>query len=297
MRSVRGSFPLGSIFGVAILVHWSWLLVAIFEVKARVGHYAAEVWNVAEYLTLFAIVLAHELGHALACRSVGGQAERILLWPLGGIAFVRPPARPRAVLWSIAAGPLVNLAFLIVSTVPVILIGRMFPSQDFAKYAQAVWGMNLVMLVFNLLPIYPLDGGQIVQALLWFFVGRARSLAIVSVIGLVSAAAIAPIAIVHRSVWFVVLALYAGLRAMVGFRVSRALVAMSAAPRRDGYACPQCGGAQPIGAFWRCTCGQLFDTFATRAQCPFCKRVYRDTACNDCSQMHPHQAFYPAGNA
>ena len=96
MRSVGGSFPLGRIFGVAVLVHWSWLLVAIFEVKARVGHYTADAWNVAEYLTLFAIVLAHELGHALACRSVGGQAERILLWPLGGIAFVRPPARPGA---------------------------------------------------------------------------------------------------------------------------------------------------------------------------------------------------------
>src|ERR1700686_545910 len=112
MRSVGGSFPLGRIFGVAVLVHWSWLLVAIFEVKARVGHYTADAWNVAEYLTLFAIVLAHELGHALACRSVGGQAERILLWPLGGIAFVRPPARPGAVLWSIAAGPLVNLALM-----------------------------------------------------------------------------------------------------------------------------------------------------------------------------------------
>ena len=53
--------------------------------------------------------MMHEFGHALACRQVGGQANRIVLWPLGGIAFVSPPPRAGAMLWSIAAGPLVNL--------------------------------------------------------------------------------------------------------------------------------------------------------------------------------------------
>src|SRR5213078_4291206 len=58
---------------------------------------------------LFAIVLLHEFGHALACRQVGGRADRILLWPLGGVAFVDPPPRAGAMLWSIVAGPLVNV--------------------------------------------------------------------------------------------------------------------------------------------------------------------------------------------
>src|SRR5439155_2197999 len=89
-------------------VHWSWLVVAIFEIQMRANSYTSQAWNVAEYLALFGIVLLHEFGHALACRQVGGRANDIVLWPLGGIAFVSPPPRPGAVLWSIAAGPLVN---------------------------------------------------------------------------------------------------------------------------------------------------------------------------------------------
>ena len=49
--------------------------------------------------------MLHEFGHALACRQVGGQADLIVLWPLGGVAYVNPPPRPGALLWSIAAGP------------------------------------------------------------------------------------------------------------------------------------------------------------------------------------------------
>ena len=55
-------------------------------------------WSVLEYLTLFLIVLMHEFGHSLACRQVGGQANGIVLWPLGGVAYVSPPQRPGAML-------------------------------------------------------------------------------------------------------------------------------------------------------------------------------------------------------
>ena len=70
-----------------------------------------------EYLALFVIVLLHEFGHALACRQVGGQADQIVLWPLGGVAYVAPPPRPGATLWSIAAGPLVNVVLVPVLTI------------------------------------------------------------------------------------------------------------------------------------------------------------------------------------
>ena len=88
--------------------------------SAAAGGYSSLVWNVLEYLALFAIVLLHEFGHALACRQVGGKANQIVLWPLGGVAYVAPPPRPGATLWSIAAGPLVNVALA-----PV-LIGALF---------------------------------------------------------------------------------------------------------------------------------------------------------------------------
>ena len=95
-----------------MFLHWSWFLVAAFEINSRAGRYTSVSWNICEYLALFLIVLMHEFGHALSCRQVGGQSNRIVLWPLGGVAYVDPPPRPGATLWSIAAGPLVNVALM-----------------------------------------------------------------------------------------------------------------------------------------------------------------------------------------
>jgi Zn-dependent protease len=108
----QGSIHLFRLAGVDLYLHWSWFLVAFYEIQSRDGRYTSIAWSVLEYLTLFLIVLMHEFGHAMACRQVGGTADQILLWPFGGVAYVRPPQRPGATLWSIAAGPLVNVALL-----------------------------------------------------------------------------------------------------------------------------------------------------------------------------------------
>ena len=112
----QGSFRLFRFAGVDVFLHWSWFLVAVYGINARGHEYASYSWNIVEYLALFLIVLMHEFGHALACRQVGGQANQIVLWPLGGVAYVAPPPRPGATLWSIAAGPLVNVALAPVLT-------------------------------------------------------------------------------------------------------------------------------------------------------------------------------------
>src|SRR5436309_1940397 len=141
----QGSIRLFRFSGIDVFLHWSWFLVGVYEVNARAGHYSSIAWNVAEYLALFAIVLTHEFGHALACRQVGGIANRIMLWPFGGVAYVDPPQRPGATLWSIAAGPLVNLALI-----PILkLIGissRSFgwaaTMPDAYAFLSAIWFMN-----------------------------------------------------------------------------------------------------------------------------------------------------------
>src|SRR3984893_7291439 len=111
--------------GIDVSLHWSGFLVAAYEIGDRQTAYSSITWNVAEYLALFLIVMLHEFGHALACRQVGGGANQIVLWPLGGVAYVNPPQRPGAYLWSIAAGPLVNVALL-----PILkIVGILFRSQ------------------------------------------------------------------------------------------------------------------------------------------------------------------------
>src|SRR5437764_684376 len=215
----QGSIRLFRFAGVDLFLHWSWFLVAAFEISGRSGSYSSLSWNVLEYLSLFFIVMLHEFGHALACRQVGGRANEIVLWPLGGIAFVSPPPRPAAWLWSIAAGPLVNL-LLVPVTVAAWLLARTRPDTgpDVDRFLEVALLMNLALLIFNLLPIYPLDGGQILQALLWFVLGRPASLTVASAVGLVGAVGIVAWAVAAGSIWLGVVAAFAALRCLAGFQ-------------------------------------------------------------------------------
>ena len=125
-----------------------------------------------------------------ACRQVGGRANQIVLWPLGGVAYVDPPPRPGATLWSIAAGPLVNVALLPVFGALLYVggsLGWATSLPDVYKLIDAVLWIDVVLLVFNIMPIYPLDGGQILRSLLWFVIGRAWSLMVAAVLGLIGA--------------------------------------------------------------------------------------------------------------
>jgi Zn-dependent protease len=287
--TLAGSLPIFTVGGIRVYVHWSWLLVGYLELQFRTNYYDSQVWNVAEYLTLFAIVLAHEFGHALACRQVGGRANEIVLWPLGGIAFVSPPPRPGAWLWSIAAGPLVNV-LLVPLTVGAWLFARTLPdmSHDVYLFVEAVMVLNLFLLLFNLLPIYPLDGGQILQALLWFIIGRAASLMVVSVIGMAAAIGIIAWAVSAGSVWFGVLAVFVALRCLAGFQQAWMLALTARATPRPDAACPACRAHPPVGNFWACDqCHARYDTFAHQAACPRCGKGFPETVCHQCHQAHP----------
>ena len=167
--SRKGSFQLFRFAGIGVFIHWSWFFVAVLEISMRGRRYPSLAWNAAEYLALFLIVTLHEFGHALACRQVGGTANKIMLWPLGGVAYVDPPARPGATLWSIAAGPLVNVVLAGVSYALTIWAwhsGWRVTAPHAYRLLWAVVFMNLGLLIFNLLPIYPLSSSAH-QSRLW----------------------------------------------------------------------------------------------------------------------------------
>lgn len=221
-----GSLRLFRFAGIQVYLHFSWFIVAALEVTQFAQRYSSAIWGVIEYLSLFFIVLLHEFGHALACRQTGGVADRIVLWPLGGIAFVNPPPRPGAYLWSIAAGPLVNVILFPILT---LLLSAAVHGQwevsnrDVYLFIFSLWYINAGLLIFNLLPVYPLDGGQIVRGLLWYRVGRVRSLKIASVIGFAGAIAFAAVAIQQRSIWLGILAFFIFSQAQVGWRQAQNL--------------------------------------------------------------------------
>ncbi len=302
-RPTEGSFRLFRLLGIDVYLHWSWLVVALIEVQARAPSYHSLAWNVLEYVALFGIVLLHEFGHALACRSVGGMARFIVLWPLGGVAYVSPPPRPGAVLWSIAAGPLVNLV-LVLPTWGLFVLGAAlgWPSTqpDVFHFVQTLAFINVGLMLFNLLPIYPLDGGQILQALLWFAIGRARSLMVVSVIGMVVGVGVllAALGLGHlhaADLWLGAIAVYVVFRAAVGFREARLLSQVLSGPRHKGASCPACGAAPVQGEHWGCgRCGISFDPFTHRGVCPKCGYRFDTIRCLDCYQTSPVDEWFPS---
>jgi len=292
MPSVRqGSIPLFRLAGVSVSLHYSWFLIAIYRIQGGSGRYSSIVWNVLELLALFLIVLTHEFGHALACRQVGGKADRIMLWPFGGVAYVDPPQRPGPMLWSIAAGPLVNVVLapiLFVAFLACKSSGLAETMPDLYAFVRAVLWINIGLLAFNILPIYPLDGGQILRSLLWFVMGKAHSLMVAAVIGVIGIIGFIALAVYSRDLWFGLISIYLLLSCWGGLQHARVLLRQAKLPRRPGFACPACKAAPPIGSYWRCgACQQPFDTFETRGECPHCSARFNSTMCLDCHAQNP----------
>ena len=300
----QGTIRLFQVKGIVVFLHWTWFLVAVYEIGGRTGTYSSIVWNVLEYLGLFGIVLLHEFGHALACRSVGGRADQIVLWPLGGIAYVDPPPRPGAVLWSIAAGPLVNVALVpVLALVSLLTSGR--AAADLHALVRDIAYINAGLLFFNVLPVYPLDGGQIVGALLWFVVGRARSMMASAVIGLVGVAGIAWWAFSSQSAWLALIAFFLGSRCLKAFQAARLLSGSARSSPNTALSCPACHARPPRGAVLTCRrCGAAFDLYAAAARtsagsvaCPKCDAEVAALICPLCGATGRFADWRPAADA
>lgn len=177
---------------------------------------------------LFLLVLAHEFGHCLACRRAGGEADEILMWPLGGLAFCRPPQRWAAHLQTAVGGPLVNvLVCLVVTPILAWQTGHLWGTAVANPFAGLIplqvtgsWLLmtlymvnllSLILLLFNLLPIFPLDGGRIVQALLWPKIGYARSMRVAVWTGYFGALALGIVGFVLANFMLVGIALFGGI--------------------------------------------------------------------------------------
>lgn len=295
MPTKRGSIHLFRFAGIDVFLHWSWFLLLIYGIQSRAANYSSYLWPLLEYLALFVIVTMHEFGHSLACKQVGGRADQIVLWPFGGVAYVSPPPRPGATLWCIAAGPLVNVALFPMLSVLVLAARQMgWPEglPDAYTFLTAVWFIDLILLIFNLLPIYPLDGGQILQSLLWFIFGRARSLMIAASLGLVGVAGLILLALLERSWWLGVMCAFVVLYCWGGLQRARGLSRLAAAPKHQGLACPACKEAPPLGPFWMCgKCRTGYDVFACPEGCPNCGAQAGAVPCLACGTVSPLEAF------
>lgn len=292
---MQGGFRFFRFRGVDVYVHWTWFLVAAFIIQNRTKEYSSPAWNVAEYMAVFFFVLLHEFGHVFACRQTGGQANRIMLWPLGGIAYVNPPQRAGAQLWSIAAGPLVNVALIFVLKAVAIVFrheGWNIAHPEAFNFLKNLWLINAGLLLFNLLPVYPLDGGQIVRSVLWFWLGKARSLWIACLLGFAGGLALGGVAITHGELWFGFIASYLLWITWSSFQHARALLRIEKLPRHDQFRCPRCQARALRGNLWKCPrCQTEFDLFASGGRCPQCAFAAEEVPCVECGQASQPAAW------
>jgi Zn-dependent protease len=298
----NGAVRIFRFLGIDVFLHWSWFVIALlrYQMLAAGGGYDSNIFYLFEVLGLFGIVLVHEYGHSLACRQVGGIANRIVLWPLGGVAYVQPPERPGAQLWSIAAGPLVNVALVPILLVVYFTFRDALVPPDVVRFIATMGWINFGLLLFNVLPIYPLDGGQILRSILWFFTGRARSLQIAAGIGIVAAIVLflVMVNLFGFDLWLAVMAFFIVSQAARGWKIAQAMRALEQTPRREEYECPFCHVSPPAGALWVCQrCGNHFDTFADGGRCQHCQAHYADTQCANCGQWSAVESWRVFGRA
>jgi Zn-dependent protease len=166
--------PIGRIAGIAVYLHWLLLLHWLVQLDEviRPGSGMAHLIQWALVVALmFGSILLHELGHCFAARRVGGDADEIVLWPLGGLAFCDCPRHWKAHFIVAAGGPLVTVAIIAVSWPAFHFAEKAWPELwqsgyfILGRYILVDW--NLLILIFNLIPLYPMDGGRIFHALAW----------------------------------------------------------------------------------------------------------------------------------
>jgi hypothetical protein len=146
--------------------------------------------------------------------------------------------------------------------------------------------------VFNLLPVYPLDGGQMLRSLLWYPFGRARSLQIATIIGLIGGVALIGLALWWESLWTGIMAFYLLSQSWRSFQGARALREIEKLPRRAEFNCPVCHASPPVGPFWLCpSCRAAFDPFASSGICPQCHAEQNLTTCPDCHSARPLRSW------
>ena len=188
---MKWSIHLGRILGIDVFLHVTFLLllgfIAITHWLAH-GSLATVISGVGFFVALFACVLLHEYGHALAARRCGIATRDITLLPIGGVARLdRMPDKPVQELWVALAGPAVNVVIAAGVGVWLAFTGTwesLFTlSTTGGGFAERLLAVNVGLVLFNMIPAFPMDGGRVLRALLAMRLEYARATRIASTVG------------------------------------------------------------------------------------------------------------------
>jgi stage IV sporulation protein FB len=245
------SFPVGRLFGINVRIHWLFPFVTLGLIlhtalgKDQGSYYPPGTWIDVSILLgiLFVSILLHEFGHCFAARWVNGDAQEVLLWPLGGLANVEVPNRPRAHFITAAGGPAVNIVLAIIfalillfafhpgyhpswNPLPGAFLYRDAPDGSVSlsvwgggtvhrsPYALEVWvarafWVNYFGTLFNLILIgFPMDSGRMLQSALWPSLGYRQATLVAVFAGFATCFVVALYGVIQVSMMSLCLALF-----------------------------------------------------------------------------------------
>jgi Zn-dependent protease len=199
---MTANLSIGKLFGTQVVVHWTFFILIAWVILSE--SFSGKPWgyivfdrilfNLEFVIAVMICVLLHEFGHVLAAKRYGIKTERIVLLPIGGISVQNKPTdSPKEEFFITIAGPLVNIiiAVLLYFIIPV----REFMSYNLGEYFNALndfsvqtflfflFIVNITLVLFNMIPAFPLDGGRLLRALLDLQMHRVRATSVTATIG------------------------------------------------------------------------------------------------------------------
>ncbi len=168
--------------GISVKLHWSFIVFVLWLGLTNPGDLGDKLAELGFIVAIFSCVVCHEYGHALTARSFGIKTRDITLYPIGGVAVLEREPKPVQEFFIALAGPLVN----------VVIAGCLSQFYSIEKLASLDLGSdfgarlliaNLVLVLFNMIPAYPMDGGRVLRAGLGIFLDRGRATVVSGRIG------------------------------------------------------------------------------------------------------------------
>ena len=188
---MKWSLKLGSVAGIGIFVHWTFVILIAWIVYVHAvegSDLLALLRGITFVLAVFGCIVLHELGHALTAQRFGIRTRDITLLPIGGLARLeRMPEEPNQELLIALAGPAVNVVIAAVLALVIIVVQGALVLKGFeplgGSFLIQLMLVNVILVVFNLIPAFPMDGGRVLRALLARKIAYERATEIAASVG------------------------------------------------------------------------------------------------------------------
>jgi Zn-dependent protease/predicted transcriptional regulator len=244
---MRGSLQIGTFAGIGVFIHWTFFLIFGYVAWVNWTAGASGILLASVFiLALFFCVVLHEFGHALTARRYGIGTRDITLLPIGGVARLeRMPEDPTQELLVALAGPAVNVVIALLLLAYMLATGTfpeqlsMPPEPTMAALIQQ-WGfpfmllyVNVFLVVFNMLPAFPMDGGRVLRALLGYRLNYARATRIAGATGQIMAVLFFFFGLVTVTPLLMLIAVFVFLGAQAETQLAELRWGLSGIPVRD----------------------------------------------------------------